>query len=195
MVVLVLGLVVFLGLHAIAMNPQLRDGLASRFGESAYKIGFSIASAVGLIVIIYGYHKLQLHPGKNPQIWNPPEWMRHVTLLLMLPSIILLVASLVPSRIRTTVRHPLLLAVKLWALAHLLANGDLGSMILFGSFLAYAVADRISVKKRAALGPLGDKVANGWANDVGVIVAGVLAYAFIVSWAHEALIGVTVAAI
>ena len=103
------------------------------------------------MLIVLGYHKLQIMPGKNPQLWNPPVWSRHLAFVLMLPSFVLLVAAYVPSRIRTAVKHPMLAAVKIWAFAHLLANGDLGSLVLFGSFLAWAVYDRISVKRRAAL--------------------------------------------
>ncbi len=101
--------------------------------------------------------RLQGQGRLNPEIYTPPIWLRHITLLLMWPSMILLVAAKVPSRIRTMAKHPMLVGIKLWAFAHLLANGDLASLILFGSFLAWAVVDRISVKRRAALGPLGTR--------------------------------------
>ncbi len=112
---------------------------------------------------------------------------------LMLPAMIALAAAYVPSRIHTMLRHPMLVAIKLWALAHLLANGDLGSLILFGSFLAFAVYDRVSVKKRGALGPLGTKTGPA-INDVIVVVAGIVLYAVFVYWAHEYLIGVSLLA-
>ena len=126
----------------------------------------------GLALIAIGYHKLQVMPGKNPVLWTPPLWTRHVAFTLMLPAMILLVAAYVPSRIRTAVGHPMLAAVKIWATAHLLANGDLGSVVLFGSFLAWAIVDRISVKRRNAPGPLGTQSASSVVNDAAVVVVG-----------------------
>ncbi len=143
MMVLIVGLILFLGIHLLPTSPELRDGLKERIGTTPYRILFSLLSFAGLAVIILGYHKLQLHPGKNPILWDPPVWTRHIAVGLMLPAMILLVASLIPSRIRTATRHPMLIAIKIWALAHLLANGDLGALLLFGSFLAFAVYDRI----------------------------------------------------
>lgn len=188
MLILVLGIIAFLALHLIPTEPDLRSGLVSRFGEATYKVVFSLLSLAALAVIVLGYHKLQLHPGKNPIIWSPPLWLRHVSLALMLASMILLVAAYIPSRIRTAVRHPMLVAVKLWALAHLLSNGDLGGMVLFASFLAYAVYDRISVKKRQALGPLG-AAQGGMVGDIAVIVVGLALYVFLLFYGHTLLIG------
>ena len=189
MLLLIVGLVIFIAIHLVPTLPDLRRGLAERFGEGAYKAAFSIISILGFALIVLGYHKLQVNPGKNVVLFDPPEWTRHVAYLLMLPAMILLVAANVPSRIRTMVRHPMLAAVKLWALAHLIANGDLASFILFGSFLAYAVYDRISVKTRQALGPLGDR--NGSPlNDVIVVAAGLALYAFMILLGHGVLIGV-----
>jgi uncharacterized membrane protein len=118
--------------------------------------------------------------------------MRHVTFLLMVPAMIFLVAAYVPSRVRTTLKHPMLVAVKLWALAHLLVNGDLASLLLFGSFLAYAVYDRISVKQRGAMGPLGASTGSA-VNDGFVVAAGLGLYALMMFWGHSALIGVPLA--
>jgi uncharacterized membrane protein len=191
MMLLIVGLIIFLGIHLLPTVPEVRDGLRYRLGASVYKVVFSILSLVGFIVIILGYHKMQLHlGGKNPILWDPPVWTRHIALLLMLPAMILLVASNVPSRIRTAVKHPMLLAIKLWALAHLLANGDLASLVLFGSFLAYAVYDRISVKKRGALGPLGNKQPSSAINDAIVVAAGLALYAVMLLGLHQWLIGV-----
>ncbi|MFA5951246.1 MAG: NnrU family protein [Hyphomicrobium sp.] len=191
MLPLILGLVLFFAVHLVPASPSLRQGLAARFGENAYKAVFSLVSLAGLVLIVMGYHKLQIMPGKNELIWDPPAWTRHIAFLLMLPALILLVASQVPSRIRTASKHPMLVAIKLWALAHLLVNGDLGSILLFGSFLAYAVFDRISVKRRGASGPLGARTA-GPMNDVIVVVLGVALYAFMMFWGHAALIGVPI---
>lgn len=187
MMVLIVGLILFLGVHLVPTQPELRDGLKARIGEGPYKILFSLLSLAGLVVIVLGYHKLQLHPGKNPILWEPPVWTRHIAVALMLPAIILLVASLVPSRIRTATRHPMLIAIKIWALAHLLANGDLGALLLFGSFLAFAVYDRISVKKRG-LQP--SPAPASALNDVIVVVVGLALYAWLLLGGHQWLIGV-----
>ncbi len=190
MLVMVIGLVVFFAIHLLPANAELRSGLVGRFGETGYKAIFSIVSLIGLVLIVLGFAKLQLHPGKNPQLWVPPLWTRHVAIALMLPAMIALVAAYVPSHIHTALKHPMLVAIKIWALAHLLANGDLGALILFGSFLAFAVYDRISVKRRGALGPLGDKT-GPWINDVIVLVLGTGLYVGILLWAHQLLIGVS----
>lgn len=191
MLILIVGLAVFFAIHLVPANPELRNGLAERFGENAWKGIFSIVSLVGFVLIVYGYHKLQLMPGKNPQLWVPPVWTRHVAWLLMLPSLVLLVAAYIPSRIRDVVQHPMLVAIKLWALAHLLANGDAASLLLFGSFLAYAVFDRISVKARSARGPLGART-GGLGGDIAVVVVGIALYAFMLHYGHTLLIGVPV---
>jgi uncharacterized membrane protein len=191
MMVLIVGLIIFLGIHLLPTSPELRDALKERLGETPYRIMFSLVSAAGLVVIVLGYHKLQLHPGKNPILWDPPVWTRHLAAALMLPAMILLVASIIPSRIRTAVRHPMLIAIKTWALAHLLANGDLAALLLFGSFLAFAVYDRISVKKRSALGPLSAAQPKSALNDVAVVVIGVALYAALLLGGHQWLIGVS----
>ena len=190
MMLLIVGLIAFLGLHLLPTVPELRTSLVTRLGAGTYKAAFSILSLAAFAVIVLGYHKMQLHPGKNPVLWDPPVWTRHIALGLMLPAMILLVASNVPSRIRTAVKHPMLLAVKIWALAHLLANGDLASLLLFGSFLAYAVYDRISVKARGAKGPLGDAAPKSAMNDVIVVGVGLALYAAMMLGLHQWLIGV-----
>ncbi len=190
MLLLCLGLIIFFAIHLVPTSPTFRDGLIDRFGANAYKLAFAVLSAVGLALIVLGYHKLQLNPGKNPVLWTPPEWTRRVTWALMLPAIILFVAAYVPSRIRTVVKHPMLAGLKLWALAHLISNGDLGSLALFGSFLAFGVYDRISVKRRAALGPLGARDGN-LAGDVIVVGLGLLLYGYLLTGGHEAVIGVS----
>ena len=189
MLLLVIGLAIFFVVHMIPTAPDVRRTFVERFGETPYKIAFSVASLVGFVIIVMGYHKLQLMPGKNPQLWDPPYAMRHVAMLLMLASFLLLAAAYIPSRIRTAARHPMLAAVKLWALAHLLVNGDLGSIVLFGSFLAWAVYARISLKTREAYGPLGKRT-GGLAGDIAVVVVGLGLYAAMTVWGHARLIGV-----
>ena len=190
MLVLVIGLAVFFAIHLVPSNVAMRDGLIARFGLNGYKAIFGLVSLIGFALIAIGFAKLQMHPGKNPQLWNPPLWTRHLAAALMLPAMIALVATYVPSRIHTALKHPMLVAIKIWALAHLLANGDLAALVLFGSFLAFAVYDRISVKKRHALGPIGDK-AGPWYNDLIVVIAGTALYLVILLWAHQFVIGVS----
>ncbi len=189
MTMLVGGLVLFLLVHLLPTLPAARTALVGRLGRGAYSGAFSLVSLVGLVLIVMGYGQMQGLGRGNPELWTLPVWIRHLVLLLMIPAIILLVAAYVPSRIRTAVGHPMLAAVMIWAFAHLLANGDLASVLLFGSFLAFAVYDRISVGRRAALGPLGN--ARGSAlQDTLVIAAGLGAYMIILFWAHAKFIGV-----
>jgi uncharacterized membrane protein len=189
MLLLGLGLSLFFALHLVPTAPGVRAGLIQRFGASTYKGAFSVLSLASLALIIYGYHYLQLHPGKNPQLWVPPTWTKHVAFALMLPAMIFLVAAYVPSRIRTTLKHPMLIAIKTWALAHLIANGDLAGLVLFSSFLLYAVYDRISLKQRPeARGPLGE-ARGGVTGDLVVVAVGVSLYAMMLFWGHQALIG------
>lgn len=192
---LVAGLIVFFAIHLVPTQRSWRDGLIARFGASGYQGFFSLVSLVGLVLIVMGYGALSAAPARvNPQLWVSPSWMRHVTYLLMLPAMILLAAAYVPSRIRDAVGHPMLAAIKVWALAHLLVRGDLAAVLLFGSFLAYGAFDRISVKRRAALGqhtlgPLGAQPGTA-RGDVAATIIGLAAYAFMLVVGHSLLIGV-----
>lgn len=186
MLLLVIGLAIFMAFHLLPTNPTMRDGLAAKYGEHGWKVIFSVGSLIGFVLIVYGYGKVQ-DSAKNPILWDPPAWMSHVTATLMIFAMIFLVAAYVPSRIRTALKHPMLVAVKTWALAHLLANGDAASVLLFGSFLAYAVYDRISLKRRGKTGPGPQNVSA--LNDVAVIAGGLLLYAFFVFGGHAWLIG------
>lgn len=187
MLVLIVGLVLFLGIHTLPVAPDLQGRLRAGIGENGYKGLFSLASTLGLILIVWGV-ALSRGNGANVQIWNPPVWTKHLAFLLMWPAFILLVAAYVPSRIRDSAKHPMLAAVKIWALAHLLANGDLAGMILFAAFLAWAVVDRISVKRRDARGPLGRKPGTPRGDAIAVI-AGSAAYILMLVWGHPWLIG------
>lgn len=188
MLLLVVGLIVFLGIHLLPTAPQVRNGLVDRFGENAYKIAFAVIALVGLALIVIGYGRVQGLPSKNPELWSPPLWTRHIAFTLMPVSFVLLAAAYIPSHIRRVTKHPMLLAVKIWALAHLLANGDAASVLLFASFLAYAVYDRISMKSRvAAVAPAAP---NGYGGDVLALAIGLGAYVVTLLWAHARLIGV-----
>ena len=192
MTLLIAGLVLFLGIHTLPMLPATRAGLVSKLGENGYKGLYTLVSFAGFGLIIYGYGLARFDG--PPIVYDPPFWLRHVTMLLMVPVFVFLVAAYVPSRIKKTLKHPMLVAVKLWAFAHLLANGDLASVLLFGGFLAWAVADRISVKRR---GPGAGQIAAaagdpGKYSDVVVILIGLALYGLFVWKLHVWLIGVPV---
>lgn len=189
MLTLVLGLALFVLIHLVPASPDVRRGLAARFGEGAYKGVFSLVAFAGLALIVYGYHKAQLQPGKNPILWQPPAWGRHVTMALMLPVFPLLVATYLPGRITAAVRHPMITAVKFWALAHLFVRGDMASVMLFLVMLAWAVYDRISLKSREANGLVTIKT-GPLTNDIIALLVGLALYAAFVLWGHRALIGI-----
>jgi uncharacterized membrane protein len=184
MTLLVVGIIVFLGLHLLPTATGLRDKLVARLGENGYKALFSLLSIAAFVVLVYGFAKAPVI-----QIWSPPAWTRWIAIVLMLPAFILLVAAYVPGRIKATLKHPFLVAIKTWALAHLLANGDLASIILFGAFLAYAVYDRITLKGRAATGIVTVPAAGPPRNDVVAVVLGTLLYLVFLIWLHPLLIG------
>ena len=189
MVTLILGLMLFNGLHLVPAVPSLRQSFRDKMGPSIYMLGFSVVSLFALVLIGRGYGQAHGLGIGNVQLWVPPLFLRHITLALMLPAFILLAAAYVPSRIRTVAKHPMLAAIKIWALAHLLVRGDLASVLLFGSLLAFGVFDRISVKKRGAMGPLG-AAQGGLRGDVIAVAIGTVAYVLMVFWGHSVLIGV-----
>ena len=189
MLLMVLGLAVLLAAHSFTTFRAERASVIGRVGEISYKIGFSLVSLVGIVLIVQGFGAYRAS-GYIP-LWDPPVALRHVALLLMLPSFILLAAAYAPSGlIKGAAKHPMLAGVKIWAFAHLLANGDLGSVVLFGSFLAWAVYDRIAVKRRA------DAVLpkpSGWTHGDWIACAvGAVAWAAFVGGLHRLLIGVGV---
>ncbi len=190
MALLGLGLLVFLGAHALPIFSGVRNAMVARLGAMPYRGLFSVVSVVGLVMIVIGYGQARMDG--SPVLYDPPTWTRHVTMLLMLPVFVLLIATYVPGRIRKITRHPMLVAVKLWAFSHLLANGDLASVLLFGGFLVWAVADRISVKRRGDPGtPFSLEIAGkGRGADIFAVVAGLLVYGLFVWKGHELVIGV-----
>jgi len=188
---LVLGLIVFLGTHAFSMARGARAALIGRIGEGPYKGLYSLASLAGIVLIAVGYGQYRA-AGYIP-VWDPPVWTRHLALVLVWVAFVFFVAAYLPGRIKRTLKHPMLAGVKIWALAHLLANGDLGSILLFGSVLAWAVAARIGAKRRDVAARHGGTAAPaGWRNDVVAVVIVALAYLAFVVWLHPVLIGVSV---
>jgi uncharacterized membrane protein len=187
MTILILGIIVLIGIHFVPAFPEFRDRLMARLGKNGYRALFSIVSTLGLALVVWGFAKAPV-----VQIWYPSAWTRHLALLLMLPVFPLLFAAYLPGKIKAKVRHPMLAAIKFWALAHLIANGDLASIILFGSFLAYAVLDRILLKRRAGAEPvLAASEAEGRRNDLISIGAGLALYVAFLFWLHPLLIGVS----
>jgi uncharacterized membrane protein len=190
MLLLLLGLLIFLGIHSVRIAaPQWRRAQIASMGEGKWKGLYSAASLIGFVLIVWGY---SLAWPEAVFIYEPPVWMKHVTLTLMLFAMIFWAVSQVPAgRIKARVRHPLLLAVKIWAVAHLLANGDAASLVLFLGILAWAVIDRISIKRREAAGERAEILAGPVTNDVIAIAVGIAVYGLFVWKAHEWLFGVS----
>lgn len=188
MTTLVLGLILFLGVHSVAIvNASWRDAMAARWGELSWKGVYAAIALVGLVLIIAGYGAARYEP---VVVYVPPMWLRHIAFLLLLPVFPLLLAAYLPGRLSRAARHPMILAVKFWALAHLLANGALADLVLFGGLLAWAVAERVSLKRRAPRPVPGAPEAPR--NDVIAIVGGLVIYALFAAWLHPLLIGVPV---
>jgi uncharacterized membrane protein len=186
-VLLILGMVIFFAAHVFTTMRGRRAALIARIGEGPYKGLYSLVSLAGLVMIAYGFGVWRA--GGSAQLWYPPVWTKHIALVLVPIAAILIVAAYVPSHLRTRMKHPMLTAVKIWALAHLLANGDLAGIVLFGGFLMYAIYDRIAVKERAA--PIPPAPAD-WKGDV-VAVAGGLALFLVLGYVfHPYVVGVPV---
>lgn len=190
MIVLLLGLAVFLGVHSVSIAASgWRAAQIARIGEGPWKGLYSVAAGIGLALVIVGYGMARREP---VVLYTPPAALRHLALVVMLPVFPLFLATYLPGRLSRIAKHPMLLATKLWATAHLLANGNLADVLLFGAFLAWAVADRISVKRRrpdeahavpgAPPGPMNDAIA---------VAAGLAIYVVIVLWAHRWAFGVS----
>lgn len=186
MAVMILGLILFLGVHSASIiNSQWRTNIIGRFGEIPWKAVYGLIALLGFYLIVVGYGQARQVP---VMVYDPPAWLRHVSLLLMLPVFPILLATYLPGRIKTATKHPMLLAVKIWATAHLLANGTLADVLLFGSFLAWAVADRISLKRR--VGPPVHGAPPSQINDAIAIVVGIIFYLLFMFWLHRVLMGV-----
>lgn len=184
MVVMAVGIALFLGIHSTSI-VGVRDPVVARIGEGPWKGLYSLVAAVGLGMMVWGYGLARMDP---TVLWLPPRGLRHLVVLLMVPVFPLLFAAYLPGRIRTATKHPMLVATKPWAVSHLLANGMLADVLLFGGVLAWAVVDRISLKRRvpravpaAPAGPF---------NDVLAVVLGLGLYVAVLLWLHAWWIGV-----
>lgn len=188
MLILILGIAIFLGVHTFATFREARAMAIERFGLQRYKGVYALIAATGLALIIYGFMRYRAEG--MIQFWTPPHGMRHLAMPLVWFAFVALASRRAPaSRIRGWLRHPTLVAVKSWALAHLLVNGDLGGMILFGSFLAWAVYDRIAVKRRGDAGA--PRLSSFTRGDAIAVGAGTTIFAVLL-FLHPWLFGVAV---
>lgn len=189
LIILILGLMIFTGTHVFVTMREQRGAAIERFGEAQYKILVSVLSVIGIILIGYGFGRYRATQWTD--IWHPPHWTFYITQLLMWPASIFVVAAYIRGNIWRQLKHPMLVGIKTWAVAHLVSNGDLGSILLFGSFLLWAVFDRITLKHRADAGapPI---PADGARNDTIAIVVGTLLYLALGFIFHPLVIGITV---
>jgi uncharacterized membrane protein len=181
------GLLIFFGTHFYtAFRRRDEDGIAGMMGRGPYMAAYSILTGIGFVALVWGYGSLK--PWISLGI--PPDFMRHIAMTLMLPAMVLIVAAYAPPAgfIKKAVKHPMLTAVKLWALAHLLVNWDVASLILFGSFFVFGVIDRIVVKKRGDVGAA--DVHPNVLGDLIAIAVGLALYGLLVYELHYILFGV-----
>ncbi len=187
MTTLVVGLIVFIGAHVFVTMRAQRAAVIARIGEGPYKGLMALVSLVGIILIGYGFGAYRA--SGYIVVWEPPAWTRHVTVALMWPATVCVVASYSRGNIWRKLKHPMLVGVKTWAVAHLISNGDLGSIILFGAILAWAVYDRITLKRRTDPGAPPIPV-RGTRNDIIAVVIGTLLYLALGFWFHPYVVGV-----
>lgn len=186
MTTLVLGLALFIGVHCLSTFRDFRASLVGRLGEMGYKGLYTVASIIGIILVVQGFGSVR---AAGPlQLWTPPAFMGHLAAVLMTFSFVAIAAAYAPlGKIKATLKHPMLAGVKAWAFAHLLVNGDVASLLLFGAFLAWAVYARISMKKR----PNSDPPSSGWTiGDALAVGAGLATTVVFMIWLHPLLIGV-----
>lgn len=188
MAMLVLGLVLLLGVHSTRLiAPGLRDAGVARLGLLPWKILYAVLSLIGLVLIVQGYGEARMAP---TLLWAPPVWTRHLATLLTLPAFVLMACAYVPgTRIRAKLGHPMVAGVKIWAFAHLVANGTLADLLLFGSFLVWSVVMFATLRRRDRAAGL-RRPAGSASRDAIAIVAGIVGWAVFAGWLHLALIGV-----
>jgi uncharacterized membrane protein len=183
---LLLGLVLFFGVHSVSIvNDPWRDRVAARLGERRWQGAYALVAIAGFVLIVWGYGLARQDP---VVLYTPPNWLYTVAMILLVPVFPLLLATYLPGRIQAAAKHPMLAATKLWAAAHLLANGTLADVLLFGAFLMWAVLDRISMKHRTQRPVPG--IPPSRANDLVAVIGGLALYVAFVLWLHGWLIGV-----
>ncbi|GGA60885.1 NnrU family protein [Pelagibacterium lentulum] len=187
MLILLLGLVLFLGMHSVnIVAPNQREAIIAQKGEGAWLWPYTAIAGVGFVLIIFGYGIARQDP---VMLYAPPTGMRHLALAVMIPVFPLLLASYLPGHIKARVKHPMLIATILWAIAHLLANGTLADVALFGGFLVWAIADLISLVRRPEKNQR--TLPRTPVNDIVAVIGGLAIYAAIVFWLHQILFGVS----
>lgn len=185
MLVLILGLLLFFGVHAVRMVAPGVRATQIAANEGRWKGLYSLLSLAGLALTVWGYI---LYRPQADQLYVPPEWGRHVTYALVLLGLISLTAAYQPAgRIKSTLQHPFLVGVILWSIGHLLANGDAAGVLLFGAFLVYSVINLIAELRRNQP----KAVFAGYRGDIIAIVGGAVAYVVILLWLHGLLFGVS----
>ena len=189
MTILIAGIILLLGIHLIrVIKPGFRNTMVAQMGENAWKGIYAVVSLLGLVVLVYGYGLAR--PGAV-DLWYPPVWTAHLTVTLMLLAMICLVSAFLPAGyIATRAKHPMVLSVKIWALAHLIANGDLASVLLFGSFLAWGVILRIALKRRQRAGLLVLRPFVSGRYDLLAVVIGIAIWLAFIAKLHLLLFGV-----
>src|SRR5579872_5598157 len=182
----IIGLVVLLGAHVFVTMRNQRAKLVAMVGEWPYRGLFSLVSIVGIVLIGYGF--AQYRAAGPIAVWYPPHWTRHIVEALMWPASVAVAAAYLRGNIKRALKHPMLVGVKTWAVAHLLANGDLGGIILFGSVLAWAVYDRITLKRRSDAGapPIPE---GGLRNDIAAVVVGIILFLALALVFHPLVVG------
>lgn len=186
MTLLAAGLILFFGPHSVAiLAPAWRAASLARLGAGPWKGLYSLLSIAGFVLILVGYGIARASP---IVLYHPPSWLRYVAAVLMLPVFSLLFAAYLPGRIKAAVKHPLLLATVLWSAAHLITNGAAADVLLFGAFLAWSVADLVSLRHRPA-GPI-PALPAAKLNDAIVVIFGLALYLAFILWWHVALFGV-----
>jgi uncharacterized membrane protein len=190
MALLVVGIILFLGIHLLrAVAPGFRQSMIDRLGKQGFMAVYSIASIATLVFLAYGFSVART---QTTVLYYPPAWASHITIALMLIALICFVASLLPAgHIAAKTKHPMVLSVKIWALAHLIANGDSASGLLFACFLAWGVFLRISLKRRARAGEVNVRPFVSARSDLYAVVLGVLLWGLILWKLHEWIIGVS----
>lgn len=187
MTLLILGLLLFLGTHSVRIfADDWRTARVQAMGLNAWKGLYSLIALVGFVLIVMGYGETR----GMADLWSPPLWTRHVTVLLTLPIFVLLVAAYLPgTHIKAKFGHPMAAAVKLWAFAHLISNGGPGDVLLFGAFLVWSIFDyRASRRRDRAAGTRYPAVS--WSRDVLATAIGLVGWIWFAKWGHAWLIGV-----
>lgn len=188
MIILILGLIIFIAIHMVSNNRVKREEIITKYGEGAYKGVYTVISFIGVGLIAHGFYKYR--QSGYIEIWSPPKAMMHINMLFSSVAMILLVAAnLKAGFIKSRLKHPFLIGIKLWAFGHLLANGDLGSMLIFGAFLGYSVFNRIQLKKRGESAPA--PFAFGLPDILSIIIGSALTY-WLIKGLHMWLIGVPI---